>query len=73
MCGTFRAEPAAPRTVFRDRANGEVCRPTPAAFATAEVSVAAQAMTNVLVAFPEAYEAVVAEMRRLRTPGDQSP
>ena len=28
-------------------------------------------MTNVLIAFPEAYEAVLAEMRRLRADGRQ--
>ena len=66
MCGTFRSEPAAPRTLFRDRAMPEVSHRDP-------VSVATQAMANVLVAFPEAYQAVLAEMRRLRPHGDRAP
>ena len=66
MCGTFRSEPAAPRTVFRDRGKPDVSQST-------SLPLAVQAMTNVLTAFPEAYEAVLAEMRRLRPMGDRAP
>ena len=66
MCGTFRTEPAAPRTVFRDQVTPEVSK-------SLSIPVAVQAMTNVLIAFPEAYEAVLAEMRRLCPMGDRAP
>ena len=66
MCGTFCSEPAVPRTRFREAGAADVSDPV-------TVSVAAQAMANVLVTFPDAYQAVLAEIRRLRPREDRAP
>ena len=67
---TFLAEAPEPRTKFESKpvAAEEVC-------ADAPVSAFEQAVTNILIQFPDAYHAVVEEMRRLdaEEKGKRSP
>lgn len=64
----FVLEPPAPRTEFRDT------EPTKSE-ETEDVRARAfeQAMVNVLIRFPEAYRAVLEDMRRLQVEEKKSP
>ena len=60
----FVTEPPVPRTQFETEPNETEA---------AEPNVLERAMVNVLSRFPEAYRAVVEEIRRLREERKQSP
>ena len=60
----FVTEPPVPRTQFETQPNETEA---------AEPNVLEHAMVNVLARFPEAYRAVVEEIRRLREERKQSP
>ena len=64
----FQSEPCAPRTIFR------VCSDEMTETeAQGEVSPVLEATMRVLMGFPEVYDLVLEEIRKLDGPGERAP